>query len=164
MAEPVMHAVGALDRDLAVTRVAPMEMVIAEDVAADKLLAGMMSGFALAAVLITTIGLYGLISYAVAQRTREFGIRRALGAEARALAALVLGQGLRLAALGAAIGSAVALAVMRLMRALLFGVSPADPLTLVAVASAMCAIGVAAAYAPARRATRVDPMLSLREE
>jgi ABC-type antimicrobial peptide transport system permease subunit len=119
---------------------------------------------AVAAVLISAIGLYGVISYGVAQRMREFGIRRALGAESTSLLSLVLGQGARLAATGAALGLVGALAASRVLRAVLFGVSPTDPLTLAAVVAVMCAVGVAAAYVPARRATRVDPMVSLREE
>jgi ABC-type antimicrobial peptide transport system permease subunit len=95
---------------------------------------------------------------------REFGIRRALGAESSALLGLVLGQGMRLAASGAALGLLGALAAMRVLRAMLFGVSPTDPLTLAAVVAAMCAVGVGAAYVPALRATRVDPMEALREE
>jgi putative ABC transport system permease protein len=119
---------------------------------------------AIAAVLISAIGLYGVISYGVAQRMKEFGIRRALGAESRALLGLVLGHGARLAATGAALGLVGALAAARVMRAVLFGVSPTDPATLAGVVVAMCAVGVGAAYLPARRATQVDPMVSLREE
>jgi putative ABC transport system permease protein len=152
------------DRDLAVTRVQTMESVIDEDVAPDRLISGMMIGFAAAAVLIAAIGLYGVISYGVTQRVREFGIRRALGAETGALISLVIGQGVRLAGLGAALGLIGALATTRLMRSLLYGVTPTDPLTLVAVVVAMCGVGLAASYLPARRASMADPMQSLREE
>jgi len=163
-APAVMKVAREFDRDLAVSRVMAMETLINDDIAPDRVLAGMMMGFALAAVLISAIGLYGVISYGVAQRMREFGIRRALGADAVSLLALVLGQGVRLATLGAAIGIIGAVAATRLMGAMLFGVSPTDPLTLAAVAVSMCVVGVAASYLPARRATRVDPMTSLREE
>jgi predicted permease len=163
-APEAMRVVRAFDRDLAVTRVGTLASVVRDDVAPDRVLAGMMLGLAVAAVLISAIGLYGLISYGVAQRMREFGIRRALGAESKALLALVLGQGARLAAAGATLGLVGALAATRVMRAALFGVSPTDPLTLAAVVAAMCAVGIAAAYLPARRATLVDPMVSLREE
>jgi ABC-type antimicrobial peptide transport system permease subunit len=141
-----------------------LESVVRDDLAPDQVFAGSMVVLAVAAVLISAIGLYGVISYGVAQRMREFGIRRALGAESTALLSLVLGQGARLAATGAALGLVGALAATRILRAVLFGVSPTDPLTLAAVVAAMCAVGVAAAYVPARRATRVDPMVSLREE
>lgn len=141
-----------------------MESVIAADVAPDRLISAMMVGFAAAAVLIAVIGLYGVISYGVAQRVREFGIRRALGADSTALLSLVLGQGVTLAAVGALLGLVGALATTRLMGSLLYGVSPGDPVTLGAVVLAMCAIGLAASYLPARRASLVDPMESLREE
>jgi putative ABC transport system permease protein len=157
-------AVRAFDRDLAVTRVEPMEAVIDEDVASDRLVSAMMVGFAAAAVLIAAIGLYGVISYGVAQRVREFGIRRALGADSGALLTLVLGQGLTLAVVGAGLGLVGAFASTRLMRSLLYGVSPDDPITLGTVVLAMCAVGLAASYVPARRASLADPMESLREE
>jgi putative ABC transport system permease protein len=164
VAQDVIRTLGAFSTDLAATRIEPMEQLVDDGTALDKALAAMVTGFAAAAVLITAVGLYALISYGVATRTREFGIRRALGAESSAIAALVLGQGLRLAAVGAVVGVAGALAVMRLLRSLLFGVSPADPLTLGAVVALMCGVGIASAYVPARRAVRVDPMTCLREE
>lgn len=152
------------DRDLAVTRVETMETVIDEDVAPDRLISAMMIGSAAAAVLIAAIGLYGVISYGVTQRVREFGIRRALGAEPGAVVSLVLGQGLKLAALGTGLGIVGALATRRLLGSVLYGVSPDDPLTLLAVVVAMCGVGLAASYVPARRASLADPMQSLREE
>ena len=164
VAPAVARIVHDFDPDLALTRVQTMESVIDEDVAPDRMISGMMLGFAIAAVIIAAIGLYGLISYGVAQRVREFGIRRALGAESSALLSLVLGQGLRLAALGSLLGLAGALATTRLMGALLYGVSPVDPVTLAAVVAAMCLVGLAAAFIPARRASIADPMESLREE
>jgi predicted permease len=163
-APEAIRVVRNFDRDMAVTHVATLESVVRDDVAPDRVLADSMLGLAIAAVLISAIGLYGVISYGVAQRMREFGIRRALGAESSALLGLVLGQGMRLAASGAALGLLGALAAMRVLRAMLFGVSPTDPLTLAAVVAAMCAVGVGAAYVPALRATRVDPMEALREE
>jgi ABC-type antimicrobial peptide transport system permease subunit len=124
----------------------------------------LMASFAIAAVLISAIGLYGLVSYSVAQRTREFGVRLALGAERTAVLGLVLGQGVRLAAIGAAMGIAGAIGVLGAMRSMLFGVSPMDPVTLGAVVAVIFAMALAAAYIPARRAVGVDPMRSLREE
>ena len=164
VAPAVTRLARSYDRDLAVTRVETMESVISADVAPDRLISAMMLGLAIAAVIIAAVGLYGLISYGVAQRVREFGIRRALGAESSQLLALVLGQGLRLALVGSALGLVGALATTRLMRALLYGVSPADPLTLAAVVTAMCLVGLAAAFLPARRASVADPMESLRQE
>jgi len=164
VAPALQRVIRDFDRDLAVTRVATMESVIEEDVAPDRLISGMMLGFAGAAVLIAAIGLYGVISYGVAQRVREFGIRRALGAEPTALVSLVLGQGMKLAGLGALLGVAGAIATTRVMRSVLYGVSPVDPLTLSAVVAAMFVVGLAAAFIPARRASVADPMESLRQE
>jgi putative ABC transport system permease protein len=164
VAPAVTKIVREFDRDLALTRIQTMESMIDDDVAPDRLISGMMLWFAIAAVVIAAVGLYGLISYGVAQRVREFGIRRALGAESAQLLSLVLAQGLRLALIGSALGLAGALATTRLMTAFLYGVSPADPLTLFAVVAAMCVVGLAAAFFPARRASVADPMESLREE
>ena len=164
LAGAVQEVVRRYDPDLAVSGLATMESLMSDDVAPDRVVAALMAAFAAVAVLISVIGLYGVTSYGVAQRTREFGIRRALGAESRALLAQVLGQGASMAALGALIGLAGAVVVSRLMRALLFEISPTDPATLAVVAAAMCLLGLGSAYLPARRATRVDPMISLREE
>jgi putative ABC transport system permease protein len=164
VAPTLQRVVRDFDRDLAVTRIQTMTSVIEEDVAPDRLISGMMLGFAGAAVLIAAIGLYGVISYGVTQRVREFGIRRALGAESSALVSLVLGQGVRLAGIGAFLGVIGAIAATRLMRSVLYGVSPGDPLTLGGVVVAMCIVGLAASYIPARRASLADPMVSLREE
>jgi ABC-type antimicrobial peptide transport system permease subunit len=112
----------------------------------------------------SAVGLYGLVSYSVSQRAREFGVRTALGASSGAVLRLVLAQGLGLAATGAAIGLAGSLATARLTRSLLYGVAPGDPLTLAGVASAVCGVSLLAAWIPARRATRVDPTTSLRRE
>jgi ABC-type antimicrobial peptide transport system permease subunit len=121
-------------------------------------------GFALAALLISAIGLYGLISYQVTQRAREFGIRMALGAESSDVRRMVLADGLRLTAVGAAIGTIAALGGLRFMRGLLYGVSAGDPITLASVVVLICAIAVVAAYVPARRATLVHPVRSLQEQ
>jgi predicted permease len=164
VAPALQGVVRDFDRDLAVTRIQTMSSVITEDVAPDRLISGMMLGFAGAAMLIAAIGLYGVISYGVAQRVREFGIRRALGAESSALVSLVLGQGVRLAGTGALLGVIGAVATTRLMRSVLYGVSPGDPLTLGGVVVTMCIVGLAASYLPARRASLADPMVSLREE
>jgi ABC-type antimicrobial peptide transport system permease subunit len=120
--------------------------------------------FAGAALLLASVGVYGVMAYLVSFRLREIGIRLALGADARCVLGLVLGQGARLGAAGAATGIAAALALTRLMRSLLFGVSPTDPVILSAVAVAIMAAALAAAFVPARRASSVDPMIVLRSE
>jgi len=120
--------------------------------------------FAALALLLASIGMYGVISYSVGQRTREIGIRMALGAERRNVFGMILGQGARLAGLGIAIGLLVALGVTHLMASFLFGVKPTDPLTFAGVSLLLLGVALLACYLPARRATRVDPMIALRYE
>jgi predicted permease len=160
----VRAAVRAFDPDLAITRLLTVDELRAGSMAAERRLLRLMAGFAVAAVLMSAVGLYGLVSYSASQRAREFGVRTALGASSGAVLRLVLAQGLRLAATGAAIGLAGSLATARVTRSLLFGVSPSDPLTLAGVAAAVCGVSLLAAWIPAWRATRVDPMASLRRE
>ncbi|MFY9611400.1 MAG: FtsX-like permease family protein [Blastocatellia bacterium] len=112
----------------------------------------------------STVGIYGVISYTVAQRTNEIGLRIALGAQTRDVIWLVLGQGLTLTMLGTVLGSVGAYGLTRLMESLLFGVSATDPLTYVVVAVLVALVALMACYIPARRATRVDPMVALRYE
>jgi ABC-type antimicrobial peptide transport system permease subunit len=120
--------------------------------------------FAGIAVVLATIGVYGVVSYSVSQRTQEIGIRVALGARAGDVSRLVLREGLLLGGLGVAVGLAAALASTRVLESLLFEVTPTDPVTLGAVAGLLLAVAVAATVLPARRATKVDPMVALRYE
>jgi ABC-type antimicrobial peptide transport system permease subunit len=122
------------------------------------------AGFALAALLLATAGVYGVISFSTSQRTREFGVRMALGAARRDIIRLVLREGLTLAGLGLAIGIFAALPAAQLWRSLLFGVSATDPLTLAAASLALLFVSTAACYLPAKRALDVDPVRSLRFE
>ncbi len=161
-AEPaILAAVRRFDPDLAVSRVAPLAVGFRQVLAPYWIMLGLMGGFAMIAMLISAIGLYAVISYSVAQRTREFGVRMALGAEPRGLLRLVIAQGLRLTAVGGAAGFVAALAVTPLLRAVLYGVSPSDPLTYALVAAGASVLGVVASYGPARRAATTDPMTSL---
>ncbi|MGD0545703.1 MAG: ABC transporter permease [Candidatus Acidiferrales bacterium] len=130
----------------------------------ERLIARLSTFFGLLALVLACVGLYGLLSYEVSRRTREIGIRMALGAQERDVLRLVVKQGLVLALLGAVSGIAVALAVTRYLTSMLYGVHANDPLTIAAVAALLCLVALAACYIPARRATRVDPLVALRYE
>ena len=126
--------------------------------------AGLFGLFGLLGLALAAVGLYGVISYLVSQRTREFGIRVTLGAQPFDIAKLALGQGLRLTLLGVAIGVAGAVAVTRVLGVILYGVSPTDGATFAAVAGVLVTVALLACHLPARRASRVDPMVALRSD
>lgn len=130
----------------------------------DRLVTALSTSFALLALMLACIGLYGLLSYEVTQRRREIGLRKALGAQRRDVFRLVVGQGVALAGIGAVVGIGAAFGVNRLLQSLLYGVKPADPLTFVGVAILLVLVALAACYIPARRAMRVDCMVALRYE
>jgi predicted permease len=138
--------------------------ILSDSVARQRFLMTLLCIFAGVALLLGTIGLYGVISYSVAQRTREMGIRSALGARRADLLKLIVGEGMRLVAVGVAIGLLAAFALTRFLQSTLFGVTPSDPAVLVAVTFLMALIALAACFVPALRASRVDPLIALREE
>jgi predicted permease len=162
--EPIRRSVAAIDRDQAIADVKTIAQREAEDVAPDRLRSILLSAFAGVAVVLTALGLYGVIAHGVVQRTREIGIRAALGANPWRIVRLVLGQSLAAIALGLAAGLAGSIAVLRLLRAFLFGVGSADPATFAAVAGIMAIVALIACYLPARQATRVDPLTALKTE
>jgi predicted permease len=164
LAGAVRAAVLAADPDQPMTQVETMAAALAESVASAKLTTELLGAFAVIALIMAAAGLYGVISYTVEQRTREIGVRVALGANPRAVMRLVAGEGLRLTAAGIAIGTAAAVVVSRAMRSLLFGVSPVDPSTYVAVVALFAIVALAACLVPVRRALHVDPLIALRAD
>jgi putative ABC transport system permease protein len=164
LAEPIRAAVRDLDPSVTVSDVAPMTSVVARAVSRPRFYLMLLSAFAGLALLLATVGIYGVMSYAVSRRSQELGIRMALGATRRDVLRLVVKGALVLALAGVAVGLVGAVALARLMTGLLYGVTPLDPVTLVGVAFVLAAVAVVASFLPARRATRIDPMTALRND
>lgn len=156
--------VSELNREVPVTEVQTLRAVVNQSVSAPRATMSLFAIFAALALVLGAVGVYGVISYSVAQRTSEIGVRMALGAQRRDIQLLILGQGTRIAMLGVAVGIAGALALTRLMSKLLYGVTASDPTTFVVVAILLTMIALAACYIPARRAVRLDPLVALRYE
>jgi putative ABC transport system permease protein len=160
----VRTAVRDLDSSLPLTQVRSMNEVLASAKSRPRFLTTLLGLFSATALVLAAVGLYGVISYSVTRRTTEFGVRIAMGASAGDVLGLVVGQGLRLALIGVMAGAVGALAVTRLIRGLLFGISSFDPLTFIAMALMLIAVTVLACVIPARRAIKVDPLVALRYE
>ncbi len=154
----------AVNKDVPVFGVQTMTEQIAGQLAVDRMIAVLLSIFGGVALLLAAIGIYGVMAYAVAQRTREIGIRIALGAERSDILTMIVRRGLTLALIGAGIGLALAFALTRVVKTLLFGISATDPLTFSVISILLVAVALLASYFPARRATKVDPMVALRNE
>jgi putative ABC transport system permease protein len=163
LAASVRREVQAVDRNLPVS-FAPMREVFARTTASRRYSMTVLVAFACAALLLSVVGLYGVMSYTVSQSTREIGLRVALGAQRSDIYRLVVGQGLVLAAAGVCIGIVASLALTRLMAGLLYGVAPTDPATYAGVAALLVVVAALACFVPARRAAKVDPMIALRYE
>ena len=154
--------VQSLDRTLPLLHVKTLDEYVSDSIVGTRFEAFLLGTFGVLAFLLTAIGLYGVISYTVVQRTREMGIRIALGADRNRILGLVVKNGTLLACAGALIGLAAAFLLTRLMASMLFGVGPTDPLTFLCVPIALIAVAILASYIPARRAAKIDPMVALR--
>jgi ABC-type antimicrobial peptide transport system permease subunit len=164
VAVAVRKAVADTDRTVPVAELKTEEQQIAQSLATERMFAALISAFGGVAALLAAIGLYGVMAYAVTRRTVEIGIRLALGADRASVLWMVLRQSLWMVALGLLIGIPSALALTGLVRSSLFGIAPTDPVSFVAAALVMALVGAVAAWLPARRAARVDPMIALRYE
>jgi putative ABC transport system permease protein len=164
LASAVRNAVRDLDRDVPLTDVATMSTLLTRSMADRRYPMLLLSGFAVLALVLAVVGLYGLLSYVVSRRSREIGVRMALGADRSAVLRMVLRDGVRLTLAGIVIGAAGGVLAARALGRLLYGVGPTDPLTFVAVAGLLAVVALVASYLPARRATRVDPVVALRTE
>jgi len=160
----VRSAVRALDRDVPLTGVATMATRLRQSMADRRYPMLLLSGFAVLAVLLAAVGLYGLLSYAVSRRNREIGVRMALGAGRSSVLRMVLQDGVRLTLVGVGIGAVASALAARALGRLLYGIGPTDPVTFAAVAGLLAAVALVASYVPASRATRVDPVVALRAE
>jgi putative ABC transport system permease protein len=164
LSEAIRHEVQALDGTLPFYEVHTLESAIARSLGTRRLTERLLLAFALAALLLAAVGVYGVMALNVSHRVHEFGIRLALGAAPRDLLRLVLGQGMRLLLIGLAIGLLGAVGLARFLSSLLYNVKPQDPATFGAVAAVLGVVALCACYLPARRATRTDPLTALRDE
>jgi len=153
-----------LNKDQAVFNIRTMEQAVAQSVAPRQFSMLLLSAFAIVALALASLGIYGLLSYAVAQRAREIGVRMALGASSVDVLKMVIGHGMKLALVGVAVGLVASVALTRTMKSLLFGVSATDTATFVAIALLLMLVALLACWIPARRATKVDPIVALRFE
>lgn len=164
LVKAMRRAVSDVNKEQPLTNVKTLEQIKSESMAGDRLRSMLLGVFAGIALLLSAVGIYGVISYSVAQRTGEIGIRAALGASRIDVLGLVLGRGIWMTGAGLAVGFAGALALTRLLATLLFGVGPWDPFTMVVVCGMLASVGLLACYLPARRAAQVDPAVALRYE
>ena len=164
LVQPIRRVIASIDPNQAISQIRTIDVVVSDSVRSPRFLAVILGNFAALALLLASVGIYGVISYTVAQRTHEIGIRMAFGARPLDIRRMVLGEGLGLIGIGLVIGVVGALALTRLLASLLFQVGTTDPITFVSVAGILTAVGILACYAPAARATRVEPVVALHHE
>ena len=164
MTSAVRAQIAALNKDQAVFNVRTMDDIVSQSVAPRRFSMMLLTVFAVAALLLASIGIYGTMSYAVAQRTREIGLRIMLGAQRENVLRMVIGEGMKLALIGVALGLIASSALTRTMENLLFGVSTTDPLTFLGITLLLAAVALFACWIPARGATKVAPLVALRYE
>jgi predicted permease len=164
LAKPLRDAVRAIDRDQPIGRLETMSALVDKSLGTSRLSTMLFGLFGTVGLVLAAVGIYGVMSYGVIQRTREFGVRMALGARPTDVRTMVVRQGATLTVVGIGIGLAGAFGLTRLMRTLLFAVTPTDPITYVGIVLVLGAVALLASYLPARRATRVDPVIALRAE
>src|SRR5215468_10674276 len=164
LSSAVRAQIAALNKDQAVFNVRTMDDIVSQSVAPRRFSMMLLTVFAVAALLLASIGIYGTMSYAVAQRTREIGLRITLGAQRENVLRMVIGEGMKLALIGVALGLIASFALTRTMKNLLFGVGTTDPLTFLGITLLLAAVALFACWIPARRATKVAPLVALRYE
>ena len=164
LVESVRSAVSAIDKTQPLSQVKSMEDLVASAVVRDRLSAWLLGLFAIVALALAAVGIYGVIAYSVTQRTREIGVRLALGADKRSILHLILGQSVRLTVLGLAIGLTASMGMARLLESLLYEVTPGDPVTVLSVSALLLVVAIVAAFIPALRALRVQPVVALRAD
>jgi putative ABC transport system permease protein len=164
LAGALRAAVRSVEKNAPVYGVAPLEQRLGTYVAQRRFQTLLLAGFSIVALLMAAVGIYGLIQYSIATRTQEIGIRMAIGAQGGEIFRMILGEGLKLSLTGLLLGLVGALWLGQAGSSLLFGATPTDPLTLIAVSSLLIAVAVAACYFPARRAMKIDPIVALRQQ
>jgi putative ABC transport system permease protein len=164
LAPAIVGAIRGVDPHVAISAVESMSHVVDQATAESRFYLVLLAAFASIALVLAAVGIYGVMSYSVSRRTHEIGIRIALGAEPATVVRFIVRQGMTLALTGAATGLVAALALTRLMKGLLYGVEASDALTFAVVTLVLCGVAVVASYLPARRATRIDPLIALRSD
>jgi len=163
LGQPLRAVVRSLDPELPISRMQSLESIVAQATAKERFNTMLLGVFGLAALLLASVGLYGVMAFLVSQRTREIGIRMALGGAPGSIRSMVLREGMLICGAGLLIGTAMSLAAARAISGLLFGIAPNDPPTYLGIAGLLLIVGALASYGPARRATQVDPLVTLRE-